>query len=86
MFKEIVDGRQTPDIGQSNIIKLYTFQFQRRILHFPFLSYVRTCGPRGWVSFNQSSILGTNLVEVHSKMLHTKYQSSTPSRLREKEI
>ena len=37
-------------------------------------------------SFDPTSIIGTNLVEVHEEMLKTKYQSSTPSSFRGKEF
>ena len=40
-------------------------------------SYVQNCDPRA---------ICTNLVKVHKEMLHTKYQSSTPSNFREKEF
>ena len=44
-------------------------------------SYVPTWDPRDGASFDSRGIIWTNLVEVHQKMLHTKYQSSSPYRL-----
>ena len=49
-----------------------------------FCSYVPTCAPRA--SFDPMGIICTNLLEVHKEMLHTTYQSSTPSRFREEEF
>ena len=43
-----------------------------------------TCDPRGRASFDPTSIIWTNLVEIHKEMLNTKYQSSTPSSSEEK--
>ena len=47
------------------------------------LVLVPTCAPLGRASFDPRGIIWTNLVEVHKQMLHTKYQSSTPSSFRE---
>ena len=49
-------------------------------------SYVPTCDPRGEASFDPTSIICTNLVDVHREMLKTKYQSSIPSSFRGKEF
>ena len=51
-------------------------------------SYVPTCAyPHlGRASFDPRGITWTNLVEVYKEMLHTKYQSSRPSSLREEEF
>ena len=42
--------------------------------------------PLGRASFDPRGIIWTNFVEVHKKMLCTKYQSSRPPRFREKEF
>ena len=47
-------------------------------------SYVPTCDPRGGASFDPTSIILTNLAEVHKEMLNTKYQNSMPSSSEEK--
>ena len=49
-------------------------------------SYVSTCDPQGGASFDPTSIISTNLVDVHREMLKTKYQSSIPSSFRGKEF
>ena len=73
-------GRGPQGDAKNQISKLYTFQFQRkRILKMGFfvpmfqlvtpgLGPILTLG----ASYEQT------LVEVHQKMLHTKYQSSSP--------
>ena len=67
------------------ISKHYFFLFQRRkILKFSFfVPMFQTCDTPGRASFDPRSIIWTILVEVHYKMLHTKYQSSAPSSFRE---
>ena len=68
-----------------------------RTLHLPVLekknfedgllcSYVPTCDPHDWPSFNPWGTIRTNLVEVHREMLYTKYQSSRPSSFKEEEF
>ena len=47
-------------------------------------SYVPFCDPHDGANFDPRAIILTNWVEVHKEMLHTKYQSSTPSSFREK--
>ena len=42
-------------------------------------SYVPSCDSRGGANFDPRGIILTNLVKVHKEMLHTNYQSSTPS-------
>ena len=49
-------------------------------------SYVPTCDPWGGASFDPTSIIWTNLVEVHYKMLYTKYQSSSPYDLEQEDL
>ena len=49
-------------------------------------SYVPSCDPRGAANIEPRGIIWSNLVEVHKKMLHTKYQSSSPSSFREEEF
>ena len=49
-------------------------------------SNVPTCDPRGGTSFDPTSIICTNMVQVHKEMLKTKYQSSTPSSFRGEEF
>ena len=49
--------------------------FQDEILCF----YVPTFDPpQGGANLDPWSIIKTNLAEVHQKMLHTKYESSSP--------
>ena len=47
-------------------------------------SYVATCDPQGGANFDPTSIIWTNLVQVHKETLNTKYQSSMPSSSEEK--
>ena len=46
----------------------------------------QTCDHRGTANFDPMGIVWTVLVEVHLEMLHTKYQSSAPSSLREEDF
>ena len=49
-------------------------------------SYVPSCDLQGRANFDPRAIIWTNMVEVHKEMLHTKYQSPTPSSFREEEF
>ena len=42
--------------------------------------------PRGGAIFGPRGIIWTNLIEVHSVMLHTKYQGSTPYGFRQEDF
>ena len=70
------------------ISRLLSFQFQRRrILKMVFfVPMFQLVTPRGGASFDPTSIIWINLVEVHKEMLKTKYQSSTPYSFRGKEF
>ena len=48
-------------------------------------SYVQSCDHPCWANFDPRGIICSNLVKVYKEMLHTKYQSSTPSSFREEE-
>ena len=49
-------------------------------------SYVPTCDPQGEASFDPQDMIGTNLIEVNTEILTTKYKNSTPSSLRREEF
>ena len=73
-------GRCPQGDAKNQTSKLYTFQFQRkRILNMGFfVPMFQLVTPRVGANLHPRSIIWTNLVEVHQKMLHTKYQSSSP--------
>ena len=48
--------------------------------------YAPICDPQSRSSPDPRGITWTNLVEIHNETLHTKYQNSGPSSLREKEL
>ena len=50
------------------------------------ITIVQTCDPRGGTSFDPRSFIWIELIKVHKAMLHTKNQSSRPSRFREEEF
>ena len=61
------------------------FSFREEDFEVGFLcSYVPTCDPWGEASFHPTSIIYTNLAEIHMEMLNTKYQSCMPSTTEEK--
>ena len=65
----------------------YPSSFREKNFEVGFLcSYVPTGDPRGEASFDPTSIIWTNLVDVHREMLKTKYQGSIPSSFRGKEF
>ena len=73
-------GRGPQGGAAYQISKLYAFQFQkRRILKMGFFVPIfQNVTPQIRASFDPRGIKWTHLVEVHSKTLHAKYQSSSP--------
>ena len=60
--------------------------FRKKNFEVGFLcSYVPTCDHKGGASFDPQDMICTYwyFIEVHTEMLTTKYQSSTPSSLRQ---
>ena len=83
-------GRGPQGDAVYQISKVYTFQFQRRIILKMgfFVPIFQLVTPQGGASFNSNGIIWTYmyLVEVHKEMLNTKYQSSRPSSFREEKF
>ena len=68
---------------QISMLQALWFQTRRFFQCFSYISLCKTCDPRGGPIFGPRGIIWTNLVEVHSMMLHTKYQGSRPCGFRQ---
>ena len=59
---------------------------QEEFFMFPYVSHCKTCDPQGRAILDPRGIVGTNLVKVHYKMLHTKHHGSRSCGFRQEDF